>query len=239
MIRRLGLAVLVVVMMATSACGRQVTGLGQNQNLPSGQMLIRVSVAGTLDFTDFEYVIVFNTSGNGQEPFPNALQTGFANYSYALVFGGPAGLVQPQLLQYFINTGGASGLGVVARPVAPQLIQFQPNDNGTGNQFQVVFDRSILNLVSPVAPVNSTPAPTTPPQQTWNINFFTVNPTNAVAAPGTPIDSMGINGPTDVTFNLAIDTATAISTTAQKPSGGPVPSNPNAQLAGYTIINTP
>jgi hypothetical protein len=200
-------------------------------------MLIRVSVAGTLDFTNVEYLIVFNTSGSGQEPYPNALETGFVNYSYALVFGGPAGLVEPQLLQYFINTGGASGLGVVQRPLAPQLIQFQPSF--TSNEFQVVFDRSILNLPSPTAPVGASPAPTTAPQQTWNINFITVNPSNSITAPGTPIDSMGLGGPTDATFNLPVDTALGFNQTALKPVGGPVPSNPNAQLTGYTIINTP
>ena len=47
-------------------------------------MVINFSVKGQLDFTNINYVIVFNTCGVGGEPYPNGCATTYTNYSYAL-----------------------------------------------------------------------------------------------------------------------------------------------------------
>jgi hypothetical protein len=247
--RRLGLAVLVIAMLV-AACGRQVTGLNQPSGIPAGKMLIRVSVAGVLDFTNYKYVIVFNTSGNGNEPYSNAYQSGFLNYSYALIFAGPTGLVSSQLLQYYLLPGTTSGLGTYNIIIPVQSLNFVQNDNGKGNEFQVTFNRLLLDQPSPTggsatsAPgASPTPSPgssatpvelpTTAAQESWNINFIVTDQN------GVPVDSMGIAGAQDVSFNLSVNTTQAINTTYTKPIGSTVPSSTNAQLTGYTIINSP
>jgi len=264
--RRLGLAVLIIAMVV-AACGRQVTGLNapNGGSIPSGTMLIRVNVAGTLDFTNFKYLIVFNTSGTGAEPYPQAYVNGYQNYSYALQFAGPTGSVGvtnalPQLLQFYENPA-TSGLQEYSPPIPVQSLLFTPNENGSGNQFQVEFVRLLLNQpsvvataapgasASPVAspspsPVSSgspaasssaTPFPlnTTAAQQSWYINFIVTD------ANGVPVDSMGTGGSTDTSYTLLVNTAQAQSINYTKPTGAVVPANPNSQLTGFTLINQP
>jgi hypothetical protein len=250
--------------MVVAACGRQVTGLNTpgGGSIPSGTMLIRVNVAGTLDFTNYKYLIVFNTSGSGGEPYPQAYVNGFQNYSYALLFAGPTGSIgysapTPQLLQYYLNPGTTSGLQTYNVIIPAQSLQFVANSNGNGNQFQVEFNRLLLNQPSvtatagPVAsgspaaspspgtssaPAGSpTPVPlaTTAAQQTWNINFIVTDAT------GVPVDSMGTGGATDTSYSLQVNTAQAVTINYTKPSGAVIPSNPNSQLTGFTLINAP
>jgi len=249
MVRRLGFWAVLVIAMVVAACGRQVTGLNQPSGIPSGEMLIRVRVAGTLDFTNFKYVIVFNTSGNGNEPYPNAFQTGFLNYSYSLIFAGPSGLATTQLLQYYLLPGTSSGLGYTSISIPVQSLNFVANDNGLGNEFQVIFNRLLLNQPSPtgsattVPTAGPSPSPgssatpsvqaTTAAQETWNINFIVTD------VNGVPVDSMGVNGVQDTTFNLPVDTTQPQNLSYTKPSGSTVPQSINAQLAGYTLINSP
>jgi hypothetical protein len=57
-------------------------------------MFIRFRTLGTLDFVNLRYIVVFNTSGNGQPVLATSINS-FANYSFELIFGGT-------------NVGGAS-----------------------------------------------------------------------------------------------------------------------------------
>lgn len=261
MIRRLGLAVL-VISMVLAACGRQVTfpKTGSTGTIPSGQMLIRFRTAAPQDYANVRYVIVFNTSGNGNEPLPQANQTGFQNYSFSFVVGGPQGLVGlPQLLQYYLAPGTSSGIQTIGISIPPNLITFVPNSggNGQGGEFQITFARALLYGINPggtpipgapspaptassvatsvpsaTATLNPLVAPTTAAQQTWNINFITTDPN------GIPIDSMGLGGATDTSFSLRIDTTQPVSTTYTKPQSLQL-QNPPAQISGYQIINSP
>jgi len=252
--------------MIVAACGRQVTGLNApgGGSIASGTMLIRVNVAGTLDFTNYQYLIVFNTSGSGAEPYPQAFINGFQNFSYALDFSGPtgaAGIANPTytLLQYYENPT-TPGLQAYRPPgIPPQDVQFVPNVTGAGSEFQVAFNRLILNqppvvktgspaasaspattaLPSPAASgsptATSTPFPlqTTPAQQTWSINFIVTD------ANGSPVDSMGTGGASDTSYSLQVDTARAVTINYTKPAGAVAPANPNEQLTGFTLINAP
>lgn len=238
--RRLGLAVLVIAMMV-AACGRQVTGLNTpgGGSIPQGQMLIRLNVVGTLDFVNFTYVIVFNTSGTGGEPYSQALATGLLNYSYSFAFGGGSS-GQEIFTQYFANPGTTASINHRNLTIAPELFQFQPNFSGLTSQFQVQFFRSLLDQPNPTATVAPTatgspvPNPTTTAQQSWYINFFVTDST------GNVVDSMGPNGSTDTTYNLLINTTQSQNINYTKPTGGTVPADgPNAQLAGFTLLNTP
>jgi hypothetical protein len=261
--RRLGFAVLVIAMVV-AACGRQVTGLNtpNGGSIASGTMLIRVNVAGTLDFNNYKYLIVFNTSGTGGEPLPQAYANGFQNYSYSLLFAAPTGSqgVQAplaQLLQYYLNPGTTSGLQTYNVIIPVQSLQFTPNENGLGSQFQVQFERQLLDQPSvtgsaapagsPVASpspspgttaapkASATPAalPTNASQVNWYINFIVTD------SSGVPVDSMGTGGATDTSYTLEVNTSQAQTINYTKPAGAVVPSSPNEQLTGFSLINQP
>ncbi len=270
MYRWLGLAV-VIVAIILAACGRQVTGLnapnGGDNSIQSGHMLIRFRVVGQLDFTNVQYLIVFNTNGNQVEPLPQAYLTGFANYSFALVVGGNQAASQPLLFQYYLAPGTASGLSVIRVTIPPQLINYVPNSGGNpsgGGEFTINFDRSLLYGVNPggsptpTAPVitptaTATPLPNASPtvaasaSPTLNPN---VQPTTAAQhvwainfittdPSGVPEDSIGLGGPTDTTYANSIDTTQFIDKIYTKPVGSGTLGNGSAQLQGYEIINSP
>jgi hypothetical protein len=261
MFRWLGLAVLVVAMIL-AACGRQVTGLNAPNagSIQSGHMLIRFRVAGQLDFTDYQYVIVFNTTGNQVEPYPQAFDTGFLNYSFAFVVGGNYFTSQPLLYQYYLAPGTTSGIQTFRITIPPQLINYVPNSGGNptgGGEFTIDFDRSLLYGVNPsgsptpvasttpkpgatatavpttAATLNPNVQPTTAAQAVWAINFITTDPN------GFPIDSMGIGGPTDTTFSYTVNTTQSLDNTITKATGTSTVNSSSAQLQGFEVINSP
>jgi hypothetical protein len=266
MFRWLGLA-LVVVAIVLGACGRQVTGLGalDSGSIQPGHMLIRFRVSGPLDFTNVQYLMVFNTTGNQVEPYPQAYNTGFKNYSFALVVGGNLAASQPLLFQYYLAPGTTSGIQTFRITIPPQLINYVPNSGGNptgGGEFTITFDRSLLYGVNPggtptpTAGATPTVAPTAPPagatatpatEATLNPS---VQPTTAAQhdwainfittdPTGVPIDSMGIGGPTDTSFSYTVDTTQAVDNTVTKPTGTSTVQTLSAQLQGFEVINAP
>jgi hypothetical protein len=225
-------------------------------------MLIRYRVAGPLDFTNVQYFILFNTNGNGTEPYPSGLLSGFANYSFALVVGGKYNLSQPLLFQYYLAPGAAL-IGTFQLTIPPQYISYVPNSGGNpsgGGEFTVNFDRRLLygqNLTGAPTPVasasaaattapvaSSTPTPTftlnpnvqptTAAEHIWAINFITTDTNNI------PIDSMGLGGPTDTTFSQGVfDTTKSFDTPYVKPIGTSTVQNLGAQLQSFEVINAP
>ncbi|HEY3676981.1 MAG TPA: hypothetical protein VGK84_13420, partial [Candidatus Tumulicola sp.] len=67
MIRRLGFVLVLLAAVTVVACGRQVTpnppGIGPG-GAPVGYMSVFFDVAGPFNFSNYQYWIVFNTSGN-------------------------------------------------------------------------------------------------------------------------------------------------------------------------------
>jgi hypothetical protein len=243
MFRWLGSAVFIVATVL-GACGRQVTGLGALNagSIQSGHMLIRFRVAGPLDFTNVQYLMVFNTSGNGVEPYPQANLTGYLNYSFALVVGGNQYTSEPLLFQYYLAPGTTSGIQLFRITIPPQLINYVPNSGGNptgGGEFTIDFDRSLLYGVNPggtpapVTTLSPVVQPTTAAQHVWAINFITTDPS------GVPIDSMGLGGATDTTFSYRIDTTTSQDNTITKAVGSGNVGNASAVLQGFEVINAP
>jgi len=148
-----------------AACGRQVTfpAPGTVAGIPAGNMLIRYTVAGTFDFTDYTYAIVFNTSGNGGTPYANTqFNGGFLNYSFAWFVGGKFGTVQspPVLLQYYLTPGSTTNVGTQQIVVPLNLATLTLNSNGQNSQFTLLFSRTLFDR----PPIGSpTPSPTATP----------------------------------------------------------------------------
>jgi hypothetical protein len=163
MLRSIGLAFsLVAIMLA--ACGRQVTfpAPGTIAGLPSGNMLIRYTVSGPFDFTDYTYAIVFNTSANGGTPYANTqFNGGFLNYSFAWFIGGKFGTVQspPVLLQYYLTPGSTTNVGTQQIVVPLNLATLTLNSNGQNTQFTLLFSRTLLDR-PPIGAATPSPSPT-------------------------------------------------------------------------------
>lgn len=190
----------------------------------AGTMLLRFRVAGPLDFAKVRYVVLFNTTGNGIEPYTNP--TSYLNYSFAWVVGGTAGMAQPQLLQYFAAPGIGTGPQVRPIVVPPQLAQLSVTNSGAPGEFTLTFNRSLFNAPNPngqrFSPI-------------WSVNFITTD------SQGNPIDANGTAGISDVSFqNYArINTAQFVDVRYFKPAGSNAVSNPSAAIAQNEIINNP
>ena len=198
-------------------------------------MLVRFRTQGDMNFGQFQYVVVFNTSGNGQEPYANANITGYANYSYAFVITGSNATVSlPKLIQYFQNPTVLGGISTVQVVYPPQLVTFipPPSSNGSNREFTLIFSRSLFNQPNPAA--SPTPLPTmTPSPSPSPVPSLTPTPNpgaSASATPspspsptasglspiwtmnffttdasGNPIDSLGVNGAMDTSYLLKFD----------------------------------
>src|SRR5215469_4559656 len=77
-------AIALFVACAVIGCGRQITpnppGLGSG-GATRGYMVVTLDVAAPFDFTNYQYWIVFDTSGNGLTPLTNPTQNCFSAFS--------------------------------------------------------------------------------------------------------------------------------------------------------------
>ena len=235
--RRAVMAVVVAAMMMLPGCGRQVTGLN----------VIRFETAGQLDFQNVSYLMVFNTSGNGQQPYAQGFNTDFKNWSVYFIVGGGTNFANaPGLEQVFTNP--ASGSAQAFNVVYPtSVVNFQPSIP-TGNSafgFQITFNRCVFDLAPPTS---GAPAVTAggicPPFANagigtlWNVSLFTLDRTL------TPIDSLSVNGPSATDYTVTLDVTQVIPGNGNsgqrfKPASNSAVSNPAAQITGIEIFNTP
>lgn len=266
MLRRIALVCFAVAVAFVVACGHQVTPEPNGNLNLAGKMQIRFRTNGPLDFTTYTYAIVIDTCGNGP-PLPNTYETTFTSYSYAFLLGGQAGTAFPVLEQFLLNPSSANSLNPQVVPANPSLSSLTLNSNGQNTEFTLTFSREQLDNplqvaqpcpnISP-APISTataspsavastgasagpsaspSPAPTslatTSAQQYWYFNFFVLDATGR-----TVIDSLGIGGPTDNTFNgVGVETGSTNSNAIFKAAGGPVANQQAAQLSGGEIDN--
>ena len=236
MIRRFGLAVLVTALIV-AACGRQVTfpKYAQSGGLSSGFMSVRFTVYAPFNFSSYDYIVVFNTTGNGLTPLPNGgAQANYSAFSDALIVSGnSSGAVQAVPVQYVTSSG--TSLPPVVFPLNPpaQDFIFNSNSNALGTQFQITFLRAIFSNVASTSPSPS-PSPSATPASTWTFNCFTTG-----QAPNyTPVDSLGAGGATDTTFVSPLLNIHTTFDITQNALGTIAPSQ-SAQIVSCEISNTP
>ncbi len=264
MLRRASLAFFLIALGLAVACGRQVTPSPTFGSL-GGTIQLKYSVADQFDFTQFNYWVVFNTSGSGGEPYAPALRQGnFKNFSYAFIVGAITGgttSVLPVLWQfYFIPATGT--ISHQQFNVNPSTTNLQLNTDGQGTQFTLIFPRSELSLPPPTAPTptpgnggtsaptptptpvpsGSTPAPspvsspTVSSQSTWCINLFTTDNTPQYNA----LDALGPNGPNDQSFSSGcFNVNEPQDIVYQQPQELNPPPDGSSQIAAIEIINSP
>ncbi|HEV3155264.1 MAG TPA: hypothetical protein VGZ02_15755 [Candidatus Baltobacteraceae bacterium] len=171
MLRKLSVLVFCVAL-TLADCGHQVTpdrSTGPS-GLSSGQMQIKFSTQGTLDFTNFWYIIAINTGQNPMgvgEPyaFYATQQYNYRNLDFEMIVASQNGV--PSVTIYpFVNQTGASGgtVKVPATPIlyTPQDLQLYANCNGQQTQFCITFNRSILLLPNMPTPSPCTQSSTSP-----------------------------------------------------------------------------
>jgi hypothetical protein len=246
--------------LAIAACGRQVTPNPKNigaAGLSPGFMSVKFRVATAFNFQSDSYVIIFNTANTcatcNVTPVAEAVNTGFAGYSMAIVVGGQNGAVTAQAYSYTRPAGASQSVAPVLYPINPtqQDLQFTPNSNGLGTEFQVIFSRNIAEFnatatASPSASPSPGASPTAVPTGAtvtdwWTYNFFTVQGSvlsGSSAQSLTIVDSLGQGGATDSTFQSQIlDVATSFDDTFYTQAG----THPSTQdaITGGEIANAP
>jgi hypothetical protein len=240
LLRRLWLVCAAVVAVAAIGCGRQVTpnppGIGAG-GTNEGFMSVKFDVAAPFDFTDYQYFIVFNTSGNGQTPLTNPLQTNWSAYSDAIEIGGIGGSTFAYPIQFLKNSNPTIPPTFLHVITTPQQFQLIPDSNGSGTEFEVIFQRSIFTPINGPSPSPSPSGSPHPYARTWYFNAFVTqaNSQNQLIF----VDSMGQGGPTDTTYSdsppLAI--CTNFDTVYTKVQDITPPSNPAAQITSIEFAN--
>jgi hypothetical protein len=242
-VRRLGMAV-VAAMLIISGCGRQVTGLNApnaNALLPEGQTLIRFDTAGTLDFANVAYLIVFNTAGNDQQPTAQGYNSDFKNWSYFFIVGGGAGVASaPQLFQVYQDpVNGGSKAFNLTYPSNSVNFQAQIPSGNSQFGFQITFNRCLLDQPVPSA----SPPPITSTnricpmydfsQSLWNVSLFTLDRAS------NPIDSLSTTNPNSADYKFDVDTSVLVNKNYFKPATNTTVSNRGAQITGIEVFSQP
>ncbi len=181
------------------ACGRQVTpnppGLGAG-GAPVGFMSIFFDVQAPFNFSQYQYMIVFNTSGSGITPSTDAVRTNWAGYSVALIALGSALGSYAKYMQFVPSLNPHQPPGWFFPGTTPRQFSFNLNNNGTGTEFSLLVQKSILRGFSTPGPTPTPgPSPTPTPPNVWTFNAFTTQ----ASRNGTWqfSDSMGAGGPLD------------------------------------------
>jgi len=243
-----------------SSCGRQVTpnrtGAGAN-GLQAGQMQIKVTTQGQLDFVNNWYVVPFNlhcaSSPQNCEPYAinGTNANNWLNWDFELVVFQPnvASPLQTAFYQFVTPQSGPNTTQktpVLLNNYSRQDVVVNPNCNGTNTQFCVTLNRRIFNGLPSTLP-NPTPAPTNGPGGTWFVNWLVASPQGAPTGQvGQVLFAPGVGGLTDQTFQFpsgspGIDVTTHFD---QQWLAQPSPpwmqaGNAAAQITGGEVINNP
>lgn len=217
------------------ACGRQVTpnppGLGAG-GAPLGYMAVFFNVAAPFSFSNYQYLLVLNTTGDGRTPSTDTVQTNWDGYSFALVARGNGISTYAEAVQFVRSTQNPHvpprwlTLGTT-----PQNFVYNLDANGTGTEFSILAQKRIFLGVSPPAP---SPSPTS---NVWTFNGF-VTQANASGI-WQFYDSMGPGGPIDPQYASPTLCMTEPFDTTFYPQGQYTPGDPAGQITTIEIANNP
>ncbi len=227
----LGFVVVLVTAFIVVACGRQVTpnppGLGPG-GAPPGFIAIHFDVAAPFNFSTYQYMMVFNTTGSGVTPSTDTFQTNWAGYSYALVASGNGIGAGAHVVQYVPPQVGHGPPGYFSPHTTPQQFSFNLNSNGTGTEFSMLAQRAIF--------VSPSPSPSASPPSKWTFNAFTVGPGPVNSL--TFYDSLGSGGPVDPQWVSPILCMTEPFDNTYYATGF-TPPDPQSQIVSVEISNNP
>ncbi len=233
-------------------------------------MQIQFRVQQPFNFNAYSYVVVFNTEGNPSAPITPLAAGAYNNYQgykFAISVTAVGGAVGATAFVFQPPSNNPNGSPILLSVLpTQQQLQFTPNTNGTGTQFNVLFARILAQSYATASPTptatptgtatatpTSTPTPSGSPTatpspgvvgNTWYFNFFVVQGnlgSSNFFPTGTLIqDSLGTGGATDTSYSspeLDITSTFNLTVTSNIPS--PPPADPAAYIVGGQIINTP
>ena len=242
MIRKLSFGFVLLTAFIVAACGRQVTpnppGLGAG-GAPSGYMVVKFDVNAPFNFANYQYIVVFNTSGNGVSPNAQPVTNNYSAFDFAIQVGGNGGATFARPIQFVKNSNPAIPPVVVPLGTTPQQFQYTPNSNGTGTEFTILFQRQIFRGINPSPSPSPTGSSSPPPfANNWLFNAYVAQP-NAQGLPQF-VDSMGQGGPTDTTWvSPVLSVNTQFDQVFYKVQDINPPGDPAAQIVSVEIGNNP
>ncbi|HEY6325796.1 MAG TPA: hypothetical protein VIW73_04670 [Candidatus Cybelea sp.] len=236
MIRKLNFGFIVVFVTAfiVAACGRQVTpnppGLGAG-GAPPGYLAIHFDVSAPFNFSNYRYMVVFNTTGNGFTPSTDTLQTNWRGYSFAAVALGNGIASSAEAVQFVPNKNPHIPPNWLTLGTTPNQFSYNLNSNGTGTEFSILALKSIFKGIA-----SPSPSPSASPPENWTFNAFTTQAGNK--GQWFFLDSMGPGGPVDPQFvSPVLNMATCFDITRYAYDMS-VP-DPAAQIVSIEISNNP
>jgi hypothetical protein len=155
-------------------------------------MAIHFDVEAPFNFSTYQYMIVFNTSGTGVTPSTDTLQTNWAGYSFALLALGNGGTAYAEPVQFLHNQNPHIPPAWLKLGSTPQQFSFNPNSNGSGTEFSMLAQKVIFRGASP--------SPSASPSDIWAFNAFTTQASVGGGGTWTFVDSLGPGGPIDPQF---------------------------------------
>lgn len=242
MIRKLCFGFVLLTAFIVAACGRQVTpnppGVGAGGALP-GQMAILFDVAAPFNFQNYQYWIIFNTTGNGLTPDTRPFVNNWAAYSTGIEVYGSGGTTSARAGQFLKNSNPAIPPTFLPFSTPPQLFQYNANSNGTGTEFSIIFSREIFTSFNSPSPAPT--GTTTPPPfaRVWTFNAFATQANTQ--GQFVFVDSMGPGGPVDpqyVCCNPTVNITQKFDSTYYALSSA-LQIDPPAQIESVTLGNNP
>lgn len=223
----------IVAGLLASACGRQVTpdppGLGAG-GAPLGYMAVFFNVAAPFNFSNYVYLVVLNTTGDGATPSTDTVQTNWNGYSYAMVARGNSISSYAQAVQ-FRRSSTNPHIPPTWFPLGttPQTFSYNLNANGTQTEFSILAQKRIF-----VSPGQS---PTPSPSNVWTFNAFVaqLTPSGGLSF----VDSLGPGGPIDPQFVSPQLCMTEPFDNTYYPQGQYTPPDPASQISSIEIANNP
>ena len=235
MIRKLSFALVVVTAFIVAACGRQVTpnppGLGPG-GAPPGYLAIHFDTQSPFNFSNYQYMIVFNTSGSLVTPSTQTVQTNWPGYEFALIAYGNGINTAAELVQFVHAQNPKQPPSWLPLHTTPTQLNFNPNSNGAGTEFSMIAQKIIFKGIASPSPSPST-KPSNPP---WTFNAFVTQASNG--GQWQFYDSLGAGGANPPEFiSPALNMETCFDNTYF--ASGPPPQDPAAQIVSIEISNNP
>lgn len=154
-------------------------------------MNVFFDTASPFNFSQYQYMIVFNTTGSGVTPSTDTLQTNWAGYSFALIALGNGVSSYAEPIQFVrSNQNPHIPPSWLRLGTTPQTFSYNLDANGTGSEYSILVKKSVFSGIA-------TPSPA-PTSDVWTFNAFTTQANSQ----GTWqfFDSMGAGGPIDPQF---------------------------------------
>ncbi len=193
-------------------------------------MAIHFDVQAPFNFSTYQYMVVLNTTGSGVTPSTDTLQTNWAGYSFALIALGNGGTSYAEPVQFVTNSNPHIPPSWLRLGTTPQQFTYNANSNGSGTEFSLVFQRSILKGIA-----SPSPSPTASPSNLWTFNAYVTQASNG--GPWYFLDSMGAGGPIDPQF---VSPKLCVTEPFDRTFYGLyTPSDPTADIVSIEISNNP